>query len=261
MGQNCDGTFTEIRRIVARDVDMNNKLKMSAAFAIVQETANAQCAEFGCGWNDLMAKYNACYVLTRMRFEIKKHPAAGDDVVIRTWPNKNIKAIFTRYFTIEDTEGNLYGSGVSQWALFNVVKRAVTRPSECNIVLPEVTSREEPFALPKGALYSNDVFENAEAVKSVRIPSYDDFDYNRHVNNAKYVEWVEETLPIEFFAQGRQISVIDIKYKHEISFDEFMKKTENERTVTMECTSVGDGEFCVRSILQDGSDGIQCYIK
>ena len=142
MGQNCDGTFTEIRRIVARDVDMNNKLKMSATFAIVQETANAQCAEFGCGWNDLMAKYNACYVLTRMRFEIKKHPAAGDDVVIRTWPNKNIKAIFTRYFTIEDTEGNLYGSGVSQWALFNVVKRAVMRPSECNIVLPEVTSRE-----------------------------------------------------------------------------------------------------------------------
>ena len=68
-------------------------------------------------------------------------------------------------------------------------------------------------------------------------------------------------MPIEFFAQGRQISVIDIKYKHEISFDEFMEKTESERTVTMECTSVGDGEFCVRSILQDGSDGIQCYIK
>ena len=77
MGQNCDGTFTEIRRIVARDVDMNNKLKMSATFAIVQETANAQCAEFGCGWTDLMSKYNACYVLTRMRFEIKKHPAAA----------------------------------------------------------------------------------------------------------------------------------------------------------------------------------------
>ena len=28
MGQNADGTFTEIRQLVARDVDVNNKLKI-----------------------------------------------------------------------------------------------------------------------------------------------------------------------------------------------------------------------------------------
>ena len=50
MGQNSDGTFTEIRQLVARDVDMNNKMKLSSLFAIVQDTANAQCIEFGCGF-------------------------------------------------------------------------------------------------------------------------------------------------------------------------------------------------------------------
>lgn len=261
MGQNADGTYSEIRQIVARDVDMNNKIKMSAVFAIVQDTANAQCVEFGCGWGDLMKKYNACYILSRMRFEMQRHPGAGEEIVIRTWPNKNMKAIFTRYFTVEDLKGNVYGSAVSQWALFDVSKRSVLRPSECNIAFPEIISKEEPFAMPKGAMYSPEVFDVSKVGERTRIPSYADFDYNRHVNNAKYVEWAEEALPIEFFAEGNSISVIDIKYKHEISFAEYIAKPESNRSVKIECARDTDGTYCIRSILPEGTEGIQCIIK
>lgn len=260
MGQNSDGTFTEIRQLVARDVDMNNKLKLSSLFAIVQDTANAQCMEFGCGWKDLMTKYNVCYILSRMRFELNKHPGAGDSILIRTWPNNNMKAIFTRYFTVEDLDGNVFGSAISQWALFDVKKRGVIRPSECGIVFPDVVAKEEPFSLPKGAMYSPEVFETAKVRECERFPSYADFDYNRHVNNAKYVEWVEDALPLEFFAEGKQFSSIDIKYKHEISFDEYIHKTPAESMVKMECAHE-NGIYSIRSILSDGREGIQCVIN
>lgn len=261
MGQNSDGTFSEVRQLVARDVDMNNKVKMSALFAIVQDTANSQCNEFGCGWNDLMQKHNACYILSRMCFKMENHPGAGDTVVLRTWPNKNMKAIFTRYFTVENMYGDVLGSAVSQWALFDVVKRGVMRPTECGIVFPEIINKEEPFALPKGAMYDPVVFETHMVRRSERIPSYADFDYNRHVNNAKYAEWAEEALPLDFFAAGNSISMIDIKYKHEISFSEYVSEPEENRRVKMECALDENGNYCIRSVLQNGQEGIQCIIR
>ena len=41
--QNEDGSYSETRRLVAHDVDVNNKLKISAVFSHIQETANSQC--------------------------------------------------------------------------------------------------------------------------------------------------------------------------------------------------------------------------
>lgn len=261
MGQNNDGTYTKRIQLLARDVDLNNKLKMSAIFSLAQDVANDQCVEFGCARQNLMEKYNVCYILSRIRFEMTAHPSAGEELIIRTWPDKNVKAILTRYFTIENTCGEVLGNAVSQWALFNLEKRTVVRPSEYGIVFPEVISRQEPYSLPKGAMYSPDVFESEKTEINQRIPSYNDFDYNRHVNNAKYVEWAEDALPKEFFAQGNQISSIDIKYKHEIALDEFVKMPAEQRVVKIECAQDEQGAYCIRSVFANGQEGIQCIIK
>lgn len=261
MGQNNDGTYTKRIQLLARDVDLNNKLKMSAVFSLAQDVANDQCVEFGCARQDLMEKYNVCYILSRIRFEMSAHPSAGDEVIIRTWPSKNVKAILSRYFTVESIDGSLLGCAVSQWALFNLEKRAVVRPSEYRIIFPEVVSREEPFTLSKGNLYPPEIFESGKVQSSSRIPSYNDFDYNRHVNNAKYVEWAEDALTEVFFAKGKQISSIDIKYKHEIALDEFVKMPAEERIVKIECAQDEQEAFCIRSVFADGKEGIQCIIK
>ena len=262
--QNSDGSYSEKKRLVAHDVDVNNKLKISAIFSNIQETANSQCVHFGCGWNDLMTKSHVCYVLSRMRFQMEQYPGAGEDIVITTWPSKTLKAVFTRYFTLDSEDGTHYGSGVSQWVLFNVQKRAVVRPSECEIHFPDVITRQAPLIMPKGNLYEEEIFRSAPADKirrAQRTPAYSDFDYNRHVNNARYVEWVEDILPTEFFAQNRQISLIDIKYKHEISYDEFLKRSDAEQTITMECAETEQKEYCVHAILPDGTECIQCLAK
>lgn len=262
--QNSDGSYSEKKRLVAHDVDVNNRLKMSAVFSNIQETANSQCAYFGCGWNDLMTKYQVCYVLSRMRFQMEQYPGAGEDVMITTWPSKNLKAVFTRYFCLDSEDGTHYGSGVSQWVLFNVQKRAVVRPSECDIHFPEVIARPEPLTMPKGSLYDEEIFQSVPADKIRRVrrrPAYSDFDYNRHVNNARYAEWVEDILPTDFFADKKQISMIDIKYKHEISYDEFLKRPEQEQAVALECAETERKEYCIRGVLPDGTECIQCIIK
>lgn len=260
--QNSDGSYSEIKRLVAHDVDANNKLKISSIFSTIQETANSQCTHFGCGWHDLMTKFNACYVLTRMHFEMQQYPESGDEIVIHTWPSKNLKAVFTRFFTLDSADGTKhYGDGVSQWVLFNVVKRVMVKPSECEIHFPEVISRPDPLAMPRGGLYNSAVFETGKVRSMRRTPAYSDFDYNRHVNNARYVEWVADILPLDFHAGNRQISMIDIKYKHEISFDEFVKLPEEERALTVQCAENEQNQYCIRALFHDGSECIECLVK
>lgn len=261
MGQNADGSFTELKRLVAHDVDVNNKLKISSIFAHIQETANMQCEAFGCGWNDLMSKYNVCFILSRMRFEMERYPGVGENISIATWPNKNLKAVFTRYFVLESEDGQRLGSGVSQWVLFDVVKRCVVRPAEYDIHFPEVISRPEPLVMPKGALFSDGVWSSEDVIRACRMPSYSDFDYNGHVNNARYVEWMADILPDGYFSSGKQISVIDVKYKREISYADFISKPYAEREVTLECVPAEDGGYCVRVLLADGEESVQCFVK
>ena len=263
--QNEDGSYSETRRLVAHDVDVNNKLKISAVFSHIQETANSQCTCFGCGWNELMTNYRVCYVLSRMRFRMERYPGAGDELTITTWPEKNPKAVFTRYFCLDAGDGSLhYGSGVSQWVLFHVDKRTVVRPSECEIRFPEVILRQAPLTMPKGNLYPEDLSAAASADRirrAERLPAYSDFDYNRHVNNARYAEWAADVLPVDFFAKNKQISLIDIKYKHEISYEWFLTRPETERAVTLECAETETGEYCIRAALKDGTECIQCIIQ
>ena len=80
---------------------------------------------------------------------MERYPGAGDELTITTWPDKNLKAVFTRYFCLDSEDGLHYGSGVSQWVLFHVDKRTVVRPSECEIRFPEVISRQAPLTMQR----------------------------------------------------------------------------------------------------------------
>ncbi len=225
-----NGQYSETIRLVAHDVDYQNKWKMSSIFANVQEVANSQCILHGCGWEDLLHQYNACFVLTRMRFEMEDYPSSGENVTITTWPSASVRAIFTRYFELRRENGEYLGGATSQWALFQKENRSVLKPSDCNIVMPEAVGVEPPVVLPRQSFG----FEPDE--RRFRDPVYSDFDYNGHVNNARYVEWICDLFDVQDFEKKR-LRNIDIKYAQEIRCGEH---------VVLEWRRLPDGQFFVR---------------
>jgi len=50
---------------------------------------------------------------------------------------------------------------------------------------------------------------------SIRRPVYSDLDYNGHVNNARYIEWVSDLFDPSVF-DDKRMKVIDIKFCSEI---------------------------------------------
>ncbi len=241
VGQLADGRYGKYIQLNARDVDVNNRWKLSSVFEAFQEIAGDQCANWGFGWQDLMTQYGYCFIIVRMHIEMDTYPGSGVPLRIETWPENKLRLVFTRYFRVIDQTGRVIGRAVSQWVLFDRKNRAVVKPQSCPIIQMQDTSTlESPAVMPRRG---GNALETGETTQSLRVPAYSDFDYNRHVNNARYIEWVMDALPAAFY--GQQIRTLDIHYEHEVAYP--------DRTpIAMTCTvSQTEGAFRVQGVHGD----------
>ncbi len=207
---NIEGMYTSKMTLLAHDVDCANKWKLSSVFSNTQEIANFDCKAYNCDWVTLRDKYNACFVITRMKLKMYLYPGSSDTVRISTWPEDRARTIWTRYFKFETEDGSrTVGEAVSQWVLMNRTTRSIMKPSEFDIIMPDTSRIPVPFQLKRGN------FDFVPDYSVERIPTYSDLDYNGHVNNARYIEWIMDLFPLDFLYKY-QLAEMDIKYEQEI---------------------------------------------
>ena len=206
-----EGMYTGEMTLVAHDVDCANKWKLSSVFSNTQEVANYDCYSYNCDWITLRDRYDACFVLTRMKVKMYFYPGSSETVRVSTWPGVKPRMIWPRYFKLETEDKRLIGEATSQWVLLNRTARTMMKPSEFDIPMPDTGHIPLPFDLPRG----NFDFTPDKTVE--RIPVYSDVDYNGHVNNARYIEWIMDLFPLEQFYQN-QVAELDIKYEQEIHY-------------------------------------------
>lgn len=205
------GMFSCKMKLMAHDVDCADKWKLASVFSNTQEIANLNCLDYGCDWISLGKNYDACFVLTRMVVRMYFYPHSSDVVVMNTWPGPKPRLVFPRYFTFETENGRLIGEAVSQWVLLNRTTRSILKPSECPVDTPDTSHIQVPFEIERPD-YSFDPEATTE-----RMPVYSDLDYNGHVNNARYIEWIMDLFSQEHFTRN-ETAEIDIKYEKEIKF-------------------------------------------
>lgn len=220
IGQLEDGRYAKYVQLQARDVDLNNRWKMASVFETFQEIAGEQCVGLGFGWKTLSAQYGYCFVIVRMYVEMDAYPGSNETVRVETWPENKLRLIFTRYFRIIDQTGRIIGRAVSNWVLFDMKERRVVKPQSCPIIqTPDTSSLEPPVLMPRNKTEALPESADCVCVQKERLPGYSDFDYNRHVNNARYVEWVQDALPETYY--GHFTQSLDIHYEHEIEWSAF----------------------------------------
>lgn len=157
------------------------------------------------------------WVLARLRVQIDTYPRWRNPVQVRTWPSGEDRLYATREFLLCDEEGAILARASSAWLLMHVErKRPVRLPDFIKAIhLPD---REPPLPDPPGALDppARPGYEQRFRVR------YSDLDLNAHVNNARYVEWVAESVA-EQILRGHQITGLDIQYRAETHFGEFVR--------------------------------------
>ncbi len=179
-----------------------------------------------------------------MHLEIEKYAKGYDRVRVTTWPDNKRRILFTRYFTFELENGERLGSAVSEWVLMNVDTRSIVKPADCNIRYPDTSGIEAPLQMPKKIIINDE-----EGISLSKKPVYSDFDYNGHVNNAKYIEWVCDMFPPELY-KNNALKTIDIRYVQEIRPND---------EVTLNLIEKDESAFFVKGTDSSGNSYFECY--
>ena len=171
------------------DCDLSGRLRPSVAQCRLLELGEEQASSFGLSYSELL-KRGMLWVLYRLHINLRAVPKAYDAIRITTWPGVIEGPVFPRFFTLEKG-GKRIGEAVTTWVLIDVSSRRPLRPSVLEGQLPQARNIPDPLPLP-GMLR----IENARHVTD-RPVHYSDIDINGHMNNAKYLEWICDILPLE----------------------------------------------------------------
>lgn len=179
-------TFT----ISDMEVDCFGKLKLSSLLFFAQEVAGHHSELLGVGYDELESK-RLFWAVTRHRVQITRLPTRGETITVETWPMPTTRVAYPRAMAAYDAEGNELFRSISLWVLMDLDSRAMVLPGKSGITVNGTLTGNELDA-PKGLLPKDLINQD------IRKVTYSCLDRNGHMNNTRYLDWVDDLLPADF---------------------------------------------------------------
>ena len=171
-------------------LDCFRRLKPSVLLYFVQEAAGQHAALLGTGWETLAEK-NLFWAIIRHRIEIIRLPGPGETVILETWPMPTTRVTYPRATIAYDAAGKELFRSTALWVLMDTQTRAMVLPGKSGVTVNGILRGSEcknPASLPAREL------EN----RVTRLVTYAELDRNLHMNNTRYMDWVDSLLPGSF---------------------------------------------------------------
>jgi len=193
-------------------IDKSNRLTLDAIFRFFQEAAISHADNLRVG-RDVMESTGQVWIISRMSVLVERRPKYLETVNVRSWPCGWEKLFAIRDYDIRDKDNNAAVSARSAWIIVDMQKRRPLRPQSVmdNLPLNEGLFAMSPETQPITALAERDNLK----IMAERKALYSDLDYNGHVNNARYIQWIEDTLDPQILEKAEKIR-LDINYVNEI---------------------------------------------
>jgi acyl-ACP thioesterase len=212
--------FSEQRVIRFGAIDKSDTLTAASTFDFFQEAAISHAEILGVG-RDIMKKSGQVWILSRMSVFMERRPRFGETVTVRSWPRGSHKLFAVRDYDICGGGGQPAVRGRSGWLVLDIEKRRPLRPQAAMENLPR---NEGLNALPSdgggGGAADNGVAPALvprayTAAPVQRRARYSDIDYNGHMNNTRYIQWIQDLMEPEILERAGQIR-LDINYLSEV---------------------------------------------
>jgi acyl-ACP thioesterase len=201
------------QKILFDDVDAGGRLSPAAIFDYFQDAAEEHAEALGVG-REVMNARRQVWVLSRMACVVDKRPRLDDDIVLRTWPRGFSHLFCVRDYEIASPAGEVLARARSGWLILDMDKRRPLRPERLDVPLPLNEGRD---ALPGNP---PDLRE-PDGLKSIgtRRAAYSDIDANGHMNNTRYVQWIQDAVPGALLVDADRLR-LDVNYLAETRLDE-----------------------------------------
>lgn len=174
--------------------DCRGNAKPSGLLHFAQEAAGGHCMALGLDWHTLAQK-NMFWAVIRQRVQITRLPTAGENITVETWPMPTTRSAYPRSTVGYDENGQELFRCISLWVLMDTHTRSMILPGKSGIDVPGILRGNE-LDIPRG-LSPN---PGEHALERTVVSS--DLDQNRHVNNARYLDWIDNLLPGDFYQEN-----------------------------------------------------------
>ncbi|MDF2673047.1 MAG: acyl-[acyl-carrier-protein] thioesterase [Clostridiales bacterium] len=187
------------------EVDCNKKTKLYSFFNYMQEAAFNHACSLGAGYED-MKKQKFLWVLSRVKIEVIRYPEWGEKIYLETWPKGTNRLFELRDFIFRNERNEKVALATSAWLVLDSNNMKPQKVQTLPFALPD---NEGKYALNEelGKIESQSIFE----FEIERTATYSDIDVNQHVNNAKYVEWIQDCFSEEAYI-NKHIKSLQLNY-------------------------------------------------
>ena len=188
------------------ETDARGLARPIALLNYLQDAAGDHAGRLGLSVVDLF-KRNMTWVLSRYHVLIHRYPALGARLEVVTWPSGKHGYFAIRDFEASDGAGPVI-SATSSWMVIGLETKQVVKVED--VVGPryavEKRALDDPFA-------SLPVLSARESELRFRVETAH-LDWNRHVNNAVYVQWALEGVPPDVLMRRRPME-LEVSYRAE----------------------------------------------
>ncbi len=173
--------------------DCFGRLKLSALLYYAQEVAGKHSDLLGADYDTLMLR-RLFWAVTRHRIQITRLPMRGETITVETWSMPTTKVAYPRSMVAYDAQGLELFRSISLWVLMDLDARTMVLPGKSGITVSGSLTGSE-LAVPHSILPKP--MSNTET----RCVTYSCLDRNSHMNNTRYLDWVEDLLPSSFHSR------------------------------------------------------------
>ena len=153
------------------------------------------------------------WVVIQYSVRINRLPVNEQDIELSTRSSSCNRFLAYREFWIKDQSGKTLVYVRSQWILMNLLNRQLS-PIPQKLIRPY--GAKEVGMIPHLTRPKLIDLTGRVRKKTYRV-RYSDIDINRHVNNSRYLEWMCDTLSIQFLKKYSPKG-IDLRFKNEVDY-------------------------------------------
>lgn len=158
------------------------------------------------------------WMMRRIHIRMPDMPKKEEEVWLATWCS-GVEGLFVNRDYELSSDGRVRAHAHSEWMIIDVEKRRPSRPTDF--------MRDEAARCTRPAWGFSPLFDKAERRGRIAMPTggafaegafkarFDDIDFNGHVTQASYVQWMMDALPFEFM-KTHTLREIDVIYEKEI---------------------------------------------
>ncbi|ESW09881.1 hypothetical protein PHAVU_009G164200 [Phaseolus vulgaris] len=166
------------------------------------------------------------WVVTRFHVQVQRYSKWGDEIEVETWIDVVGKNGTRRDWIIRDRcTKEIIAKATSLWVMMNRETRTISKIPE------EVRQEIVPFYFNRFSIATEEMDHQkiqkltdatAEGILFRVTPGWNDMDVNQHVNNAKYIRWISESVPREIL-EDYKMSSMTLEFRRECTQSDILE--------------------------------------